>query len=431
MKLVFRTLITRNLIHRLATNFVYKPYITNLHIPIIAITGTNGKTTVARLLERIYLDAGYNVGTCTTDGFTHNGALFMNGDMSWGFGAWKAARCPNADLLILETARGGILNYGIGFKKCQVGIVTNLYEDHLGFGGVKTLEEMADVKSSIPSHTDQEGSLILNGDNPYVRAMADKSPAKPIYFVIENDYRQFQNVFFLQEDFIYKKIGGLKEQIINVKDLPITCNGILGYNIGNVMAALAALEGMMKFIEVKNESALKTLTEFGLSPYDNINRFCLLTFQGESVLLDFCKNPECYRREIGIIEKIKQSQKFDIVVGVLTAPGNRQDKLITEISGLAASICDYFFVSPPKPEYLRGRNDDEIVRLISSKIPRNKILSDRRSSLNEVISLSRGRLEGKILFVIFCAMITANIDYMEVVEQAEFVYNFNKNVSVG
>lgn len=419
--LVLRPRITRKLIHRLATNLVYKPYVTSLHVPIIAITGTNGKTTVTRLLERIYLDAGYNVGTCTTDGFTHNGALFLNGDMSGGFGAWKAAKCPNADLLILETARGGILNYGIGFKKCQVGIVTNLYDDHLGFDGVKTLEEMADVKSSIPMHTHPEGSVILNGDDANVRTMADRSPANPIYFVIENDYRQFRDVFFLREDFIYKKIGSLTEQIINIKELPITFDGILGYNIYNVMAALAALEGMRKFIGVKRESVLKTLTEFGISPYDNINRFCLLTFKGEHVLLDCCKNPECYKREIGIIRKIKESKGFDTVVGVLTLPGNRQKKFFTEISELAASICDYFFVRPPKPEYLRGRKGEEIVGLISSKIPKNRILSDRRSSLDEVISLSKTRLGGKILFVVFVVIVDADIDYMKVVEQGETV----------
>jgi len=279
---------------------------------------------------------------------------------------------------------------------------------------------MADVKSSIPMHTHQEGSIILNGDDANVRTMADRSPANPIYFVIENDYRQFQNVFFLEEGFICKKIGDFKEQVINVKDLAITFGGILGYNIGNVMAALAALEGMKKFIRVKKESVSKTTSEFGISPYDNINRFCLLTFKGENVVLDCCKNPECYRREIGIIEKIKQSEGFDNIVGVLTSPGNRQEKFFTEISELAASICDYFFVRPPKPEYLRGRNSEEIVRLISSNIPRNRILSDHRSSLNEVILLSKIRLEGKILFVVFLVIADANIDYMQVVEQAAY-----------
>ncbi|MEJ2589422.1 MAG: Mur ligase family protein, partial [Deltaproteobacteria bacterium] len=181
-----------NLKYRLATKLIYKPAVTRLNVPIIAVTGTNGKTTVTRLLEKVYLDAGYNVGTCTTDGVSHNGALFLSGDLSWGYGAWKAAQCPDVDLLILETARGGIIRYGMGFRECQVGVVTNLFEDHLGFDGVDSLEQMADVKSTIPIHTHREGSIILNGDDADVRRMVDRSPASPIYFVTGNGHEEFE-----------------------------------------------------------------------------------------------------------------------------------------------------------------------------------------------------------------------------------------------
>lgn len=331
-----------NLKYRLATKLIYKPAVTRLNVPIIAVTGTNGKTTVTRLLEKVYLDAGYNVGTCTTDGVSHN------------------------------------------------------------------------------------GTLILNGDDADVRRMVDRSPASPIYFVTGNGHEEFENVFFLKGMSIYKKITGIEKRIIDVKDLPITFNGLLDYNIANVMAALAAWQGMKKFIGVKKESVLKTLKEFGTSPYDNINRFCLLTFNGETVLLGRSKNPESYRREIAVIKKIKEGMGFDKIVGVLSSIGNRQENFLREISALVASGCDYFFIRPPKSRYLRGRNGEEIVRLLSSHIPKHKILSERRSSLNDVISLSRMRLEGKILFVVFCTKWEADIDYTQVVEQGErFQHDFN------
>jgi len=421
-ELIYRNKKMRDLIPRLKTKFVYRPFITRLRVPIIAITGTNGKTTVARLLERIYLDAGYNVGTCTTSGVTHNGILVLRGDWSLAGGAYEAAKCPNVDLLVLETARGGMINYGIGFKKCQVGIVTNLYEDHLGFDGIETLEEMAEVKSSIPSRTDKQGSLILNGDDVYVRAMVDRSQANPIYFMIENDHRKFENVVFLKEDRIYKKIDGHEEFVMNAIELPITFEGMLGYNIANVMTTLAAVEGMKKFLPLKDERVLNTLMQYGQSPGDNPERFCMLTFEGERVILNFCKNPESYRREIEVITKIKRDEGFTSVVGVMTAPGNRREDYFKEISRLVASICDYVFVHPPKAEYLRGRSKEELVKLLSTNIPKKRILSTQQCSLREIISLSKEKCAGKTLYVVFKVLAEAAIDFRQVVEEAQFVH---------
>jgi cyanophycin synthetase len=409
----------RKPIHRLVVKFIVRPSINRLHVPVIAITGTNGKTTITRLLSRIYLNAGYNVGACCTEGVMHNGRMISERDESYALGAWRAAKCKNVDLLVLETARGGIIEYGLGFRKCQVGIVTNLYEDHLGFDGIDTLEEMAEVKSVIPQHTDSEGWIVLNGDDVLVKAMSSKSRAKPIYFVMEADYGQLERVFFLRDNCIWKKMGRNEEEVINVKDMPITLGGTQEYNIANVMAVLGAIEGMNKFISLNNDVVRKTLTEFGSSPDDNLRRFHMITYKGERVIICYAKNPECYYREIKLIRNIKDIGDFDNIVGILTSPGNRNEKYFQEISKLVASVCDVFFVRPPKPKYLRGRTGQEIVRLLSTSIPKNRILSEQSLSLPGVIALTKEKLKGKNLFVVFFASAEANIDIPQLFKEVE------------
>jgi cyanophycin synthetase len=381
------------------------------------------------LLEKIYRDAGYNVGACTTEGVTHNGALIWKGDASWGYGAWRAAECPHVDVLILETGRGGIVRYGIGFKKCQVGIVTNLYEDHLGFDGIDTLEQMAAVKSSVAKRVDRRGFLVLNADDDFVRRMAGATQATPIYFTEGNDCEQFKRVFFLRKDCIHKKIDEKEELVVNVKEMPITYGGLLRYNIANVMAVLAAIEGTQELLPINKENARKTLKEFGVNPSDNFNRFCMLTFRGERVILNYSKNPESYRRDLEVIQKIKECEKFRYVVGVLTAPGDRQEKYYNEISELVAPVCDYFFVQPPKQKYLRGKKGEEIVRQLSTSIPKDKIISISQGGLPEVIELSKKKLEGKTLFIIFYSALEADIDYWKVLKEAVYFNPLKKQAN--
>ncbi|MDD1746112.1 MAG: hypothetical protein LUQ20_09990, partial [Candidatus Methanoperedens sp.] len=348
-----------------------------LGVPIIAVTGTNGKTTIVRLLTRIYRNAGYNIASCSTFGVTHNGQFISREDEALGWGAWKAAKCPNVDLLILEVARGGLTWLGLGFKKCQVGIVTNVYEDHLGYDGIHTLEQMAELKSAVPKATEKCGAVILNADDPLVRGMAGTSKAEPIYFGLNKNYKEFDKVFFLKGNSIWKKIGTDEESVIDIKEIPITLNGEQSFNVANVMAVLAAVEGARKFIPVDNAVVIKTLKEFGTRPHDNLGRFHIITFQGERVILCNAKNPTSFRFEIEVIMKIKEKEGFDHIAGILSAPGNRNNRYYQEMSEIVSHVCDLVLVSPPKNHYLRGKHPKEIVNLLSSRIPQNKIVVDK------------------------------------------------------
>lgn len=419
MRIIGKNERIRKPLYRLAMKLLVRPYVWNLKVPIISITGTNGKTTTTQLLDRIYNRAGYSVGTCYTFGVMHNGAIIEKGDHAGGGGIWKAATCPNVDILIFETARKGILDYGLGYYTCQVGIVTNVHEDHLGYDGINTIEEMAEVKSAVVRNTTHDGYVILNGDDPLVRPMANKSKATPIYFVLDNDYNQFENVFFLKDDIIYRKTGQDIYEVIDVKRIPITFGGQQRYNIANIMTVLAAVEGMNKYVPVAPAIMNKTFIDYGTDISDNIGRFCIGTYNNEYIIFCNSKNPNGYMHDVEIINKIKKKGKFGKIVGILTAPGNRRLDSYIEISKIVSSVCDAVFIRPPKKIYLRGRSEDEIVDLLSTHICYEKIFSKDRSSIYDVISMSKKRINDKVLFVVFFTRIDADIDVMEILKDGK------------
>lgn len=406
-------------LYRLAVRIYVQCCLDRLNVPIIAVTGTNGKTTTTRLIETVLRDAGYVVGACTTEGVTYDGHLVWEQDASGVYGALKAARCPKVDVLVLEAARGGMLRYGLGFSKCQVGIVTNVYEDHLGFDGVDTLEQMARVKASVARRVEKNGVVVLNAGDDHVSGMATISPAAPVYFTTGTDDKRFETLYFRRGNRIYKRSGQTETRVINVTDAAVTHGGLLTYNIANVMAALAGIEGIRQRLPVKAEYIKKSLMQFGADAKDNVNRFCMLTFRRERVILNYSKNPESCRKDMEAVLSIKENEKFNHVVGILSGVGNRQEKYFREMSTIAAATCDYFFIRPPKAKYLRGRTGQEIVRLVASCIPEDRILSRRQGSLPEVIRLSRKKLAGSILFVVFCIILEEKINFFEIVKKAE------------
>lgn len=392
---------------------IVQPRLAQLGVPIIAITGTNGKTTITRLLTRIYRIAGYNVGACSTYGVTHNEKFISKTDDAYGIGAWKAAKCTNVDLLVLEVARGGLARWGMGFKKCRVGIVTNIYEDHLDYEGIHTVKQMAELKSAIPKATQKGGAIVLNADDPLVRGMAEKSKGEPIYFTMSEGNCEFDRVFYLKGDYIWKKIGTVEEPVIDVKEIPITLEGKRRFNIANVMAVLAAIEGVRKFISIDNDMVIKALKEFGTHFHDNLGTFHVVILQDDHIILCNAKNPASFRFETEMIKKIKEKEEFDNIAGIFSAPGNRNDRYYHEMSEIAGQACDLVLVSTPKDHYLRGRDPKELVALLSSRIPKNKILDDEDFTLPQWISLSKSRLKGKILFVVFSSITSSKIDILQ------------------
>jgi len=398
-----------------------RPYLALRQIPIVAITGTNGKTTSTKLLYRIYLAAGYRVAMCCTEGSYLNDTLLLKGDQAGGLPIYIATRHQSVDIIVAETAGGGMIRNGLGFYKCRVGVVTNVYEDHLGNDGVHTVEQMAEAKSSIPRHTNPDGTVVLNGDHPLVRPMAVKTQASIIYFTVDQRQNEFERCYFLKDGLIFKKIGSNIEPIIDVQTIPITLQGELIYNVSNIMAVLAAVEGMQTKVPVSFETVRSVLQEFGKDPKDNPARFTMLRLKDVFVLLCRCKNPESSRRDVEVIQKIQKKYQFDCLIGVITAPGNRREDHIKKLSANCANICEYVFIRPPAEKYLRTRTGKEIVRLLSANIPKERILSTKNLPLAEVINITRKKVIGSCLYVYFNALWNADLDFPTLLKQAETI----------
>ena len=167
---------------------------------------------------------------------------------------------------------------------------------------------MAELKSTVPRRTKKGGAIILNADDPLVRRMARKSKADPIYFTMTKNYNELDRVFYLNGNYICKKIGVIDEPVINIKEMPITLNGERRFNIANVMAALAAVEGARQFIHVDSSIVQKTLEEFGTHSHDNLATFHRISIKGEHVILCNAKNPTSFRLEAELINKIRKKK---------------------------------------------------------------------------------------------------------------------------
>jgi cyanophycin synthetase len=420
-RFIFKNKRLTRLLYSQFYRFYLRPYFVWRKIPIIAITGTNGKTTTTRLLYRIYRAAGYRVAMCCTEGVYCNDVLLYEGDRSGGLSIYLATRHQKIDLVVAETAAGGIVRYGLGFHSSRVGVVTNVYEDHLGNDGVHTVEQMAEAKSAIPRHTNQDGTVVLNGDHPLVRPMAAKTRASVIYFTVDERQNEFERCYFLKDGWIFRKFGTDSKPVIDVNAMPITLQGELIYNVSNVMAALAAVEGMQTRVPVAFETVRSVLHEFGKDPNDNPARFTLLRLGDDYVMLCRCKNPESARRDTEIVKKLQRKYQFDYLVGIMTAVGNRREEHIKKLSAGIANICQYIFIRPPAEEYLRTRTGNEIVRLLSENIPKERILSTENLPLAAIINLTKSKVKGSCLYVYFNALWIADLDIQTLINQAQTI----------
>src|SRR4029079_5458286 len=203
-------------------------------IPIIAVTGTNGKTTTVRLIAHLFRNMGRLVGFTTTDGVYVQNRMVMEGDMTGPFAANIILSNPTIDVAVLETARGGILRAGLGFEESDVGVVLNVSGDHLGLRGIQTIEQLADVKSVIASVVKREGHAILNADDPLVFAMKDKTPgdlvlfsAKPEGESVELERHLSRNGIGarIEKDTFVIRRGKLRIPIATERDVPLMVGG--------------------------------------------------------------------------------------------------------------------------------------------------------------------------------------------------------------
>ena len=328
---------------------------TPCRIPIAAITGTNGKTTTTRMVAHILRLAGYTVGMATTDGVYIDGALTVRGDMTGPWSSQLVLRDPRVDAAVLETARGGIVRSGLGWRKCSVGAVLNVSSDHLGLGGVLTLDDLAEVKRVVVEVA--QDFCVLNADDPRVAAMAEHSRAEPIYVTVDRGselvrrhIRDRKRAVVLEEGLNGPRLvlyrGEEQIPLLWARQIPATVEGRAVHNIQNAMFAAAIASGMGVGVDDIREGLRTFTTDFFQTPGR-------LTFYNEHpfrVLLDYAHNAAAMEL---VSRTIRELAVYGRRIGVLAIPGDRRDEDILALAAAAAPGFDYILIK--EDEDSRGR----------------------------------------------------------------------------
>lgn len=330
-------------------------------IPIIAVTGTNGKTTTTRLLAHIVKNNGYKVGFTTSDGIYIQNHMMEKGDTTGPLSAEYILKDPTVEFAVLETARGGILRSGLGFSRCDIAVVTNIEEDHLGLNDIHTLEDLARVKSTVVRSVKKDGWAILNAEDEQCVKIGAELTCNVAYFSIDEDNalikklsKEGKIVCVYENGFITVKKGEWKIRVERATHVPLTLNGKARFMIANVLAATLAsyLWGF------KTEDISLSLQTFIPSVAQTPGRMNIFEFKRFKVLIDFAHNPAGYRGVEEYLQSVEANKKIGIIAGV----GDRRDEDIKECASIAARMFDHIIIRQEK--YLRGRTEEEIINLI-------------------------------------------------------------------
>jgi len=333
-------------------------------IPVIAVTGTNGKTTTTRLIAHLFRNTGRTVGFTTTDGVYLQNRLVMEGDMTGPFSANIILTNPTVDVAVLETARGGILRAGLGFDEADVGVVLNVSADHLGLRGIHTIEQLADVKSVVPAVTKREGHAVLNADDPLVYAMRERTGADIVLFstreygenelVVDHISRGGIAAVVEQGTFVIRR-GRLRIPIAAEHDVPLTLGGTARFQRQNVLASMASayVQGM------RYDDIRAGLLSFFPSPGTTPGRMNMIRVHGGGrVLVDYAHNAAAIEGLVDFVWRTPAQKRFC----VLTVPGDRRDDDIRNAGRLCARF-DRVIIKEDIDR--RGRAPGEIAELLT------------------------------------------------------------------
>ena len=337
-------------------------------IPIIAVTGTNGKTTTTRLLAHIVKNNGFKVGFTTSDGIYIQNHMMEKGDTTGPISAEYILRDPTVEFAVLETARGGILRSGLGFSRCDIGIITNIQEDHLGISDIHTLDDLARVKSTVVKSIKKDGWAVLNADDEQCIKIGSELDCNVAYFslteenpLIKKLCAEGKTVAVYENGFITIKKGEWKIRIERATHVPLTLGGKAKFMIANVLAATLAsyLWGF------KTEDISLSLQTFIPSAAQTPGRMNIFEFKKFKVLIDFAHNASGYLGVEEYLQSVTASKKIGIIAGV----GDRRDEDIVDCATIAARMFDHIIIRQEK--YLRGRTEEEIINLILDGIKKS------------------------------------------------------------
>ena len=335
-------------------------------IPIIAITGTNGKTTTSRLTAHIAKSAGKKVGYTTSDGVYIQNQMMMKGDCTGPVSAAFVLKDPTVDFAVLESARGGILKSGLAFQNCEVAIVTNVAADHIGLGGINNVEQMAKVKLVVPETVFPHGYAVLNADDDLVYAMKKGLKCNiGLFSMDENNPRIKEHSVegglsaVYENGYISIMKGNWKIRVMPVKDIPMTHEGKAIHNVQNCLPAVLA---SYLFRDITIEDIRSALSTFIPSSSQTPGRLNFFHFKNFTILADYAHNPHGLNILCDFISKLDYPTR----IGIISGTGDRRDEDIRELGEISAHNFDEIIIRCDRN--LRGRTADEIINLLKEGI---------------------------------------------------------------
>ena len=368
----------------------------NSRIPIIAVTGTNGKTTTTRLIAHIAKMKGKKVGYTTSDGVYIQNRLLMTGDFTGPKSAEFVLKDPTVNFAVLECARGGLLRAGLGFKKCDIGVVTNVAGDHLGLKGIHTIDQLAKVKGVIPETVHKDGYSVLNADDDRVYAMRNNIESQFALFSMDEQNPRIKRhssrggiSAVYENGYITIYRGEWKMRVAQAVNVPLTKGGKASFMIQNVLAGVLScyLHGFsIEDIKVAIETFIP-------SPSQTPGRLNMFNFNKFDVLLDYAHNPAGLRALHKYVEKLDGHPKIGIVAGV----GDRRKQDNFELGQISAEMFDEIIIRTDRN--LRGKDEQELIDEIkagildvSPKIPLRIIKKENEAIQHAVENAKEGSL---------------------------------------
>jgi cyanophycin synthetase len=389
-------------------------------IPIIAITGTNGKTTTTRLTAHITKTAGYKVGYTTSDGVYIQNQLMMKGDCTGPVSSQFVLKDPTVDFAVLECARGGILKSGLAFQHCDVAIVTNISADHIGLGGIDSMEQMAKVKQVVPETVFKHGYAILNADDDLVYQMKDDLTCNIALFSMDEKNPRIIShtksggyAAVLENGYITIMKGTWKIRVVKVTEVPVTYGGKALHNIMNCLPAVLSTYFWRNIAIEDIRLALQTFVPSAAQTPGRLNMF---EFKHFKFLVDFAHNPAGLELLCDFVGKMEGTPK----VGIISGTGDRRDEDIKELGRISGRSFDEIIIRQDKN--LRGRTAEEIVQFLVEGINETKpkdipitiIYKEKDAIMHAYHHAQPGSL-----ITIMCDVVTEALDLIKALKEKE------------
>ncbi len=389
-------------------------------IPIIAVTGTNGKTTTTRITAHIAKTAGYKVGYTTSDGVYIQNQMMMKGDCTGPVSSNFVLKDPTVDFAVLECARGGILKSGLAFRHCDVAIVTNISADHIGLGGIESMEQMAKVKAVVPETVLPQGYAILNADDDLVYNMKEGLDCNVAFFSMdENNPRIISHckkggyAAVFENGYISIMKGTWKIRVIKVADVPITYGGKA---LHNIMNCLPAVLGSYFWRNISIDDIKLALQTFIPSVSQTPGRLNMFHFKNFKFLVDFAHNPAGLELLCDFVSKMEGTPK----VGIISGTGDRRDDDIRELGRISGRNFDEIIIRQDK--HLRGRAAEEMVQLLVEginetkprEIPLTIIYNEKEAIMHAYKTAKTGSL-----ITIMCDVVSEALDLIKDMKEKE------------